>query len=173
MEGELRWFEALYDAHADAIFRHLFLRLNDRERARELTQDVFTRAWQQVAAGKRIEHERAWLYRAAHNAFVNEIRTDKRAASLDEMIDESGYDIKDEHEEGRADAAASHAELLRYLAKLKDSYRAVLVMRYVDGLSVTEIAALTGENETNVSMRMRRALDKLRADYEGPPPTKE
>lgn len=163
MEETIQWFERLYNEYGDAIFRHLYLRLGDRDKAKELTQDVFMRAWQYVAQGKIIEHERAWLYRAAHNAFVNEIRTDKRTYSYESMIEDTGFDVIDEN----ADTSdqADHRELLQYLDQLKDSYREVLVMRYIDDLDVVEISKLLNENETNISMRIKRALEKLRTLY--------
>lgn len=167
MEDNIRWFETLYDTYADAIFRHLYMRLGDRDRAKELMQDVFMRAWQYRARGATITHEKAWLYRAAHNAFVNEIRTDKRSYSFDAMVAETGYDVVDETAD--SSDAADHRELLAYLAQLKDSYREVLVMRFIDGLDVIEISELLGEHETNISMRIKRALEKLKSHYEQHP----
>ena len=167
MEDKIKWFENLYDTYSDAIFRHLFLRLGDRGRAKELTQDVFMRAWQYVADGKKIEHERAWLYRAAHNTFVNEIRTDKRTYSYESMVEDVGFDVVDETTDTSDEAG--HRELFKYLDQLKDSYREVLVMRYIDDLDVIEIAKLLNVNETNISMRLKRALEKLRTLYESTP----
>lgn len=163
MDEQLTRFERLYDTYGDAIFRHLYMRLSERERAKELTQEVFMRAWQHLSAGKEIEHERAFLYRIAHNLFVNEIRTDKRTRSLEGMMEETGFDVRDEGE--GTDAEASHGELLRYLDQLKDSYREVLVMRYIDDLPIVEIARLLEESETNISMRIKRALEKLKEHY--------
>lgn len=167
MEETLRWFEALYDTYGEAIFRHLYWRLGDRERAKELTQDVFMRAWQYVSAGQTITHEKAWLYRAAHNAFVNEIRTNKATTSLDTLMDEHGFDISDS--DSNSAGEAEHTELLKYLDMLKDSYRTVIIMRYIDGLPIVEIAKLLDERETTISMRLERALEKLRSHYTASP----
>lgn len=169
MEQQLAWFETLYDTYGDAIFRHLYYQLGDRERAKELTQEVFMRTWQHVAAGKAIEHERAFLYRIAHNLFVNEIRTDKRTRSLETLVTEAGFDLADEHAD--TSEVATAGELLRHMGELKDSYREVLVMRYIDDLPVVEIARLLGESETNISMRINRALGKLRERYNQKPTT--
>ncbi len=164
MDQQLAQFEKMYDTHSDAIFRHLFMRLGDRERAKELTQEAFMKVWQYLASGKEISYEKAFLYRIAHNLFVNEIRTDKRTKSLDEMMDDTSFDVVDTHTHADDDATAH--ELLAYLDTLKDSYREVLVMRYIDDLPVTEIAKLLIESETNISMRIKRALDKLKETYE-------
>jgi RNA polymerase sigma-70 factor (ECF subfamily) len=122
------------------------------------------RVWQHVAAGKDITHERAWLYRAAHNAFVNEIRNKKTIQSFDVIVEDTSFDVPDES--ANTSASADHRELLSYLNQLKESYRQVLIMRYIDDLSVVEIAGILDEHETNVSMRIKRALDKLRTLYE-------
>ncbi len=48
------------------------------------------------------------------------------------------------------------------LAQLSDTYREVLIMRYVDGLSPKEIAEALDESENTVSVRLHRALKKLK-----------
>src|SRR3989344_3371132 len=85
-------FESDYEAYADAIFRFLYYRLQNRERALEITQDVFTRYFQYLADGNQVEHVKTFLYRSASNAFINEIRTKKRVVSLEEAVD-SGLEV--------------------------------------------------------------------------------
>lgn len=162
MDKRLIWFEKLYDTHADAIWRHFYYRLGDNERAKELMQEVFLKTWQYVMQDKTIAYEKAFLYRIAKNLFINEIRTKKREVSLDALADE-GLEVKDEHE--MTSTLAEHVELMEHLGKVKESYRAVLVMRYIDDLPVKEIAALLGESETNISMRIKRGIDALKQAY--------
>lgn len=162
MDKRLQWFEKLYDTHADAIWRHLYMKLGDRERAKELMQEVFMKTWQFVVAGKEIEHEKAFLYRIARNLFINEIRTDKRTTSLD-TLEEKGYEPPDEKDETAS--YAEHRELLDRLRHIKEAYREVLVMRYIDGLQVKEIADILEEKETNISMRIQRGLQALKEAY--------
>lgn len=166
MDSRLTWFEGLYDTHADAVFRHIYLRLGDRERAKELVQDVFMRAWQYVMMGKTIEHEKAFLFRAARNAFINEIRSNREIKSLEQLA-EGGFEPQDGGDSPEKET--EHRELMRALAQLKENYREVLVMRYIDGLPVTTIADILSENETNISMRIKRGLAALKEVYEGPP----
>lgn len=167
MGEQLKVFENLYDTYADAIFRHMYFRLGDRERAKELTQEVFMRTWQQLAAGATIEHPKAFLYRAAHNAFVNEIRTDKQQQSLDTLLDETGFEPADHQQD--VFRSAEEAEVLRFLETLPEQHRLVLTMRYIDGLQVKEIASLLEENETTISMRIARAVEHLRSKYQPSP----
>lgn len=164
MDTRLSWFEALYDSYADAIFRYLAMRVGDRERAKELTQEVFLKAWQYRMAGKTIQHEKAFLYRVAKNLFINEIRTDKKMRSLDALSQE-GFEPPDE--QAKTNALAEHRELLDHLSHIHESYQEILTMRYTDGLSVKEIAEILDKNETAVSMSIARGIEALKETYIG------
>jgi len=166
MDKRLIWFEKLYDTHADAIWRHFYHRLGDHERAKELMQEVFLKTWQYVMLDKTIEHEKAFLYRIAKNLFINEIRTKRSQTSLN-MLEAGGLEIKDEH--AITTTHAEHRELMERLDMIKDSYRTVLVMRYIDDLPVKEIASILDENETNISMRIKRGVEALKRTYERRP----
>jgi RNA polymerase sigma-70 factor (ECF subfamily) len=80
--------------------------------------------------------------------------------SLDELS-EDGFDIAHggrKEEESRIDAK----KLLVLLDELDESYRNVLVMRYVDDMTIQEIAELTGDQPNSISVRLHRALKKLK-----------
>ncbi len=163
MEDHIAQFETLFDTYGDAIFRHLHYRLGNRERAKELTQEVFMRVWQHMASGKEIVHKKAFLYRIAHNLFVNEIRTDRSTQSLD--TEHSEGVVADVSREGNPSSFSEKQELLGFLEQLPDSYKEVLVLRYIDDLAVKDIAELLNEKETTISMRIQRATEKLKTLY--------
>ncbi|MEK7569243.1 MAG: RNA polymerase sigma factor [Patescibacteria group bacterium] len=154
-------FIKTYDQFADAIFRHCVFRVSDREKAKDIAQGSFVRLWDYMSQGKEIDNMRALLYRIANNLIIDEYRK-KKVVSLDQMRDEEGFDIgfesmhdiesRDEYE---------HAQAL--LERLPDKYREALVMRHIDGLSVKEIAHLTHESENVISVRIHRAIEKLKA----------
>ena len=60
-------FADAYDAYADAIFRHCAFRCFNRERARELMQETFIKAWDFLVSGKDIDNVQAFLYKTANN----------------------------------------------------------------------------------------------------------
>lgn len=163
MEEYIGQFEALFARHSDAVFRHLYYRLGDRERAKELTQEVFMRTWQHLCAGKTIEYEKAFLFRIARNLFINEIRTNKQSDSLETLTEATGYEP--ETKEANPLEFSEEQELLHFLAQLQDNYREVLVLRYIDDMAVKDIATMLEENETAISMRIARATEKLKTLY--------
>ena len=155
--------QELLEAHetwAEAIFRHLFFRLSDRERALELVQEVFLRVWQTLIRGEKVENMRAFLYRIAHNLIIDEYRKTK-SPSLEALNEETGFEPAGSDEDDLV-AELEGAEIVAQLHLVPTPYREALIYRYVDDLPVKEIATLLGETENVISVRIHRGLGKLR-----------
>ena len=155
-------FAIAYDEFADAIFRHCCYRCFDRERAKELMQEVFMKAWDYLVSGKDIDNVQAFLYRAANNILVDEARRAKKRkiVSFEDMV-EDGFDIKGE--DGRDQAHVFDAKAVaEVLHELEEPYRAAIIMRYIDELSPKEIAELLNETANVVSVRLNRGMKMLR-----------
>lgn len=155
-------FLAAYDQFADAIFRHCYFRVFNRDRAKDLMQETFTRAWEYLAEGKRVDNLRAFLYRVATNLIIDEARK-KKAVSL-ETLAEEGFDPP--AEDGRLIEGIDARLILRFLKEIEPAYREVVAMRYLEGLSPKEIAEALNENENAVSVRIHRGIKKLRVAIE-------
>lgn len=172
-------FQEAFERHSDELFRHAALRLPSRERAVELTQDCFLRAWEYVSRSKAssdeqaIRNYRSFLYRILHNLIIDEYRR-ARTQSLDAMLENDetrdaveGTMLRDETNDLEAAMVRHEASrALKALQKLPAPYRDTLVMRYIDGLSIGEIAEAMGETQNAVSVRIHRALGKLRETLE-------
>jgi len=152
-----REFLSAYDKYADEIFRYLYFRLPDRDTARDLSQEAFLRAWKSVSEGKKVENVRAFLYRIARNLSVDFYRK-KKEEHLEEVLGE-GADIPDEViQRDFLEAEAVRALLLLIEEKQRDA----ITMRFLNELTIKEIAKATGVTETLVSVRIYRGLKKLR-----------
>ena len=159
METLEQEFLSAFESHADAIFRYCYVRLGERERAKDATQETFCRTWAWLASGKRAQNLRALLYRTAHNLTVDAYRRG-RDESLERLV-QQGMDapdtsLPDPHTEIQARQALALAR------RLDARYRDPLLMRYVDDLSVKDIAQAIGESENTVSVRLHRALKQLK-----------
>ena len=160
-------FGEAYERYSDELFRHCTLRLSDRERAMELTQETFVRAWQYMERGEEVRELRPFLYRTLRNLIIDEYRRSK-SYSLEGMLEDTEGSIEvflPPDETNTLEAAVDRfegARALKMLETLPDSYREVLIMRYVDGLSPGEIGRAIKETENAVSVRIHRGLKKLR-----------
>lgn len=153
-------FEDAFDRHADGLFRYCYLRISDRERAKELSQECFMKAWEYASRGERIENMRVFLYRIAHNLVVNEYRNRTHDLSLEALV-ASGFDAEAHTRNPQEEAELRQA--ICWLTKLEPAYRQVMLLRYVEDLPVKEIANILGETETAVSVRIHRAIKKLQS----------
>jgi RNA polymerase sigma-70 factor, ECF subfamily len=157
-------FAKAFEEYADAIFRHCYTRVRDRETAKDLTQNTFIRTWEYIAKGNDIENIRAFLYKTAGNLTINEINQRKRrgVTSLEEL-QESGRDIAAESEPEALEMLHEERHLLQKLYRVPSPYREAVIMRYVDGLKPAEIAEITGETANVVSVRIHRGIQYLRS----------
>ncbi len=151
-------FLKAYDAYSDAIFRHCYFRVSDRERAQELTQDTFMRAWDSISKGNVVENMRAFLYRIANNLIIDEYKK-KKTVSLDGLV-EDGYQPK--IEESNWNDIIDAKQLVQCLDRVEEPYRTAVIMRYIDGFSPKEIAATCKESANVISVRITRGIEKLR-----------
>ena len=160
-------FLKAYDAYADAIFRHCYFRVYDREKARDLMQECFTKTWQYLVDGKEVQNLRAFLYRVANNLIIDSSRK-KKEQSLDALA-EAGFEPgTDGHKQVVIDAEASRVKSM--LGSIEPHYREVIQMRFIDGLTPKEIAKALAVSENVVSVRLHRGIERLKALAHRPPP---
>ena len=152
------YFLSIYDKHADEIFRFCFMKVSNKEKAEDLTQDAFMRYWQSLRKGEAIRNDRAFLYTLARNLIIDWYRK-KKESSLD-AIQEEGIEFEGV---GRVDVeqAAEMNEVLAIVNELDDASRDVILLRYVEGWSPQQIAELSNESANAVSVRLNRAIKKV------------
>lgn len=162
-ENTKKMFLESHTAYNDAIFRYCYFQTSKREVALDLTQDTFMKAWEYISGNnKKVENMRAFLYRIATNLIID-YRRKKKSSSLDAMISE-GFDTSIS---GREDieAGIEATEILKLVGEIDEKYRDVIIMRYVEEMSVKEIAKVMGELENTISVRIHRGLEKLKSRY--------
>jgi RNA polymerase sigma-70 factor (ECF subfamily) len=160
-------FMAVYDALADPIFRHCYYRVYDRERAKDLTQETFTRFWKYANGGKEVRSAKALLYQIATNLVIDEARKRKRGGtiSLDVLYEEYQYEPGEDDRDRLHDVVDGRV-LLTLLEEVDEQYREVLKLRYVEDMHPKEIAEVLKTNRNTVSLRINRGLKQLRQKLE-------
>jgi RNA polymerase sigma-70 factor (ECF subfamily) len=152
--------EKAYNEHADALFRFCLFKLNDREEAKDLLQETFTRAWQFLGRGGQVDNFKAFLYKIMSNLVIDEYRKRKPVDSL-EILHEGGFDPPFDDTDRWIDGIDG-AEAVQLLSRVPPPYGEAVFMRYVQELSLGEIAAITGERENTIAVHIHRGLEKLK-----------
>lgn len=155
-----RSFLAAYDEHADALFRHCLARIRDRDVAKDIVQETYTKTWDYLAKGKTVDHLRAFLYRVANNLIIDTSRR-KRSSSLDVMKEDDGFEAVDETTKDPGEIGDARGAM-KLLDSLEEIYRTAVTMRFVDGLSPKEIALALKVSENVVSVRIHRGIERLK-----------
>ncbi len=166
--GDVNAIGALYDQHHERIFRYLWLRVNDTNLAEDLTGDVFMRMVSALPRYQPIGMPfRAWLYRIAHNLLVDHWRKPGNCEpvpldSIEEQSDDCdpGSDV---------DRKLLVDRLSRALAQLEPNQHEVVVLRFVMGMSLQEVAQAVGKTEGAVKSLQHRGLAALRRALEPEP----
>ena len=158
--GDARAFTELYRALSPVVMRFLMRRLGDRSEAEDLCAKCFERV---VAKLESFEAERgcveAWVVRIARNALIDQIRAQRPHSDLSALnqLSQCGPDPLERVLEG---------ERLNHLGELLASCtaeeRALLSLRYGDGLRHRAIAELSGLSEAAVRKRLSRLVTQLR-----------
>ncbi|MFL5832981.1 MAG: RNA polymerase sigma factor [Solirubrobacterales bacterium] len=162
-------FEAFYRQHVDAIQGFVARRVGDRERAADLTAEIFLAA---IGAAHRYRPRRgspkAWLYGIAQNVVAIDRRRMGREQARDERL--RGSALLDEGDateiDARIDAAGRQRHLYQAMERLSETERAVLELVAIDELSLTEAALAAGVRPVTARVRLHRARRKLRAELE-------
>src|SRR3989344_232794 len=158
-EKKTEEFIEAYDRFVDAIFRHFYFRLFNRDVAKDLMQETFTRTWEYVSKGKEVNNLKSFLYKVANNLIIDEYRK-RRELSLD-SLQLKGFDVAN-HEQEIIVRDVENSHVLQAVSKLSSEHRQVITLRYVDDLSIKEIAEIIGESENVVSVRLNRGLKEAR-----------
>lgn len=146
-------FCTFYRAALPDVYGYL-LRLcaGDRAQAEDLTQDVWVALVEELRKGRPERADIRWLLTVARSRFVDLARREQRRESKLELL----------RRDHLTDDEPTDTDVLSRLAELQPLHRAVLVLRYVDGLAVADIAAVVGRSVTATNSLLARARAELR-----------
>jgi RNA polymerase sigma-70 factor (ECF subfamily) len=147
--GDQAAFGRLYQRFGRMV-HGILLAHGPREEAEDLVQEVFLRAWTQLATLAEPAAFGGWLARMARNRATDALRARRTMTPIDP---------------GLAAAESPHAEtiaVVNLVRALPEAYRETLVLRLVEGLSGPEIADLTGLTPGSVRVNLHRGMAMLR-----------
>lgn len=153
-------FAEIYDAYADRITRFIRLKVGSMDDAQEIQSDVFERAWKSLCE-QRVRHLSAYLYTVARRAVADHYRAKSRAV---QMVDLEGAEPLDDDASGLQTMIVQSdlKDVAEALDGLYEDYRELIVMRFMDELSIAEIAEALQKTPNNVRVTLHRAIGSLK-----------
>lgn len=158
-QSEPAAFAFLYNKYHDPIYRYFLKRLGSKEKAEELTQDTFLRAFTHLAS-YRLSNANYYTYlsRIAHNLLVNVYRKQDALFADQEVLD--AFPAKGEK------TLWQRMMLFRAMRKLTPIEQRVVEMKYHERESIKEIASELGKTENAIKLHLSRARKKLKITLE-------
>jgi RNA polymerase sigma-70 factor (ECF subfamily) len=164
--GDAAAFDPLYARHRGGVFRYLVRQCGSRSQAEELFQDVWMNLVQARGRYRAEAKFSTYLYTLAHNRLMDYFRRQRRPAPVSVDQEEDDPPVLPApptvEPERVAQSRQQAARLLALLDALPDAQREAFLLHEEGGLSLDEIAEITGANREAVKSRLRYALAKLR-----------
>lgn len=160
-DGDGEAFGQLYDRYVNQVFRFIYYRVNDRALAEDFTSETFLRALRRIGTinyqGRDIG---AWFMTIARNIVFDHAKSARfrLEVSTGDAIEPG------EPEAGPETAVLAHltnARLMAAVNRLNDEQKECIVLRFLQGLSVAETAAVMGKNDGAIKALQHRAVKRL------------
>jgi RNA polymerase sigma factor (sigma-70 family) len=145
----------VFDAEESVLLRYAHGLLGQRETAEDIVQDAFLKLhahWEEVT------HPRAWLFRCTRNLALSHLRDHKRETPMDPDREWESPTPDPEQALGKLEAIGT---LQLLIAELHEDDRALLSLKYHDGLKYDQISQRTGLTVGNVGYKLHHALRNL------------
>jgi RNA polymerase sigma-70 factor (ECF subfamily) len=165
--GDAEAFAALFRATVGIVHRFLQARCGDAALAEDLTQDTFIRAMRAIGTSFRGGSSDfvAWVVRIARNRFLDHVKSGRvRWEVAVENVPVTIATVNPEHD---VLATIEGIDLRRALTRLTEEQQEVVLLRFLQGLQISEVATITGRSEGAVKalqFRALRSLQKILAD---------
>lgn len=160
MANHRKEFSKIYDKSIDKIYRFIFLKVNSQEIAQDLCSETFLRGWESYKNNPKINNPSAFLYRIARNLVIDYYRQKGRNQFVspdDVAIVDPGPDLEE-----KAVFNSDLGEVKAVLADLKEDYQNVIILRYLDDLSIQQVAEMMEKSEDATRVTLHRALKALK-----------
>lgn len=165
--GDAEAFGVLIERYEAKLKRYARKFLNYQEEIEDLVQDVFIKSYTNIQSFDMDQRFSPWIYRIAHNTFVNELKRKKRGSFVFFDADTILPQLPaKETADSEALDSELRAELDSLLTELSVKYREIIVLYYFEELSYQEISEVLKIPVTTVGVRMSRARKKLRTSYD-------
>jgi RNA polymerase sigma-70 factor (ECF subfamily) len=159
-DGETIVVSDIYDRYQRGIFRYLYYRVGDQQTAEDLTSEVFLRMIEKISSYQdhRISFQ-AWLFQIARNLSIDHYR---KMRLRNNVQFEEEFPSPGEGPLEMIDRELTSEKLCRALGELPDNQRDVIVMRFVVGMPIGEVAEILHKTNDSIKGLQRRALLALR-----------
>jgi RNA polymerase sigma-70 factor (ECF subfamily) len=159
-KGDEQAFAQFYNTYQPKLYRFIYFKVSDQERAQELTDEVFMKVFYYLKDNQsdEVDNFQAFIFKTARNLVIDFYRTRKNDVSL-EAVPEIAIP---EDASKKIDEKLDMEKLVQALKSLPQNYKEIIILRFIDELSFEEISQSTGKSLGNCRMLAHRGIKKLK-----------
>ena len=158
-------FTKAYDDNVGDIYRFVYYKIGSDEEAKDITSAIFLKTWNHIQNNtlESAKTLRALLYKVARSTIIDYYRSRGKTQVVSLEDEKSALDISIETDEDTRIDIKRDVEIIRLkLPLLKEEYKEIIVMRFINELELEEIADITGKTRGNIRVLTHRALKALK-----------
>ncbi|MFA6521364.1 MAG: RNA polymerase sigma factor [Candidatus Gracilibacteria bacterium] len=162
-QQDIDMFSKHYEENKESVLNYIFYRVGfDRAVAEDLTSEIFIKAFNAFHTFDRERSFKTWIFAIAHNHLINFYYSKKNVLSLDDALKVT----KDYDENNALERKMTVEKIFELLEGLPESQKSLVIMRYVNDLSYSEIANILGKEEGAIRTALSRITTSLRNKFE-------
>lgn len=164
-KGDNESFAGIVDEYKGFVFNFANQMSGSRELAQDLTQEIFLRAFSQLSKYKPDFPFKSWLGRVAYTTTLNYLRKKRETIAIESLAQESPFEVKDDTHQTPEDALlekVTKESISKAISTLKPDLRAVVVLCGIQGVEISQAAAMLGIPEGTVKSRFSRAKEDMK-----------
>jgi RNA polymerase sigma-70 factor, ECF subfamily len=177
-QGDKEQFGVLMARYDRKLVRYGAKFLSDPENITDIVQEIFISAYKNLQSFDTSQRFSPWIYRIAHNAFINSMRKGIRNPlsyidffDMDTLVPLSSggdpeRDMERSDDEERQEQERMSKMIEEGLDKISQKYREVLILYYLEELEYQDIADILEIPKSTVGIRLRRGKDALKKAYD-------
>jgi RNA polymerase sigma factor (sigma-70 family) len=158
-DNSSKYFEVLYHRYYSRVLDKCYSFVKNRQLAEELAEDVFSKVYEKLLSYRQLSSFSSWLYSVCYNHCIDYLREKKklhypswnRENEIPEIIDET-EDISE---------GIDYDRLMNIFEMIHPEEKALLLMKYMDNLSMKQIGAALRISEDAAKMRLKRARARV------------
>ncbi len=158
-EGSSGSFELLYNRYYPKVLDKCYSLVKNRSTAEELAEDIFSKVFEKLPSFRRQSSFSSWLYSVTYNHCIDYLREKKRLHYPNWNSENEMPEILDDPEE--IAGKINYDNLLVILDLIHPEEKALILMKYMDNLSIKQIGAALRISEDAAKMRLKRARTRI------------
>ncbi|HQO50581.1 MAG TPA: sigma-70 family RNA polymerase sigma factor [Bacteroidales bacterium] len=154
LDGQVNAFRHLVEKYQSPVYNLIVKIIHDKDEAKEITQEVFVKAYESLASFRSDHKFFSWIYRIAVNAALNQLKKQKKMVGLDTLkgVSDAAEELMNEREQ----------LLQKAIKMLNEKYSVLIVLKYYEQMSYKEVAETMAITEKKVRSRLFEARQQLK-----------